>query len=579
MTHQLVRNLIPAIILIISLIHPGYSAIENPHGDISYSCDQCHSTGEWKELLPVLKFVHTATGFPLEGQHRTVECRDCHESLEFGRAQVQCSACHTDIHQNQFGNSCEECHSPKGWLDYNSFRIKHQSSQFPLLGPHAQLDCQNCHQDQQYVNLPLECIGCHLQDYQATLEPSHINVGFSTNCTDCHSLNSVEWHGVPFQHAQNFPLENGHRLGSCSACHLNSLESVSSGCFGCHQPEYFDANDPDHAAGQFSHLCQECHNTQTWDPSTFDHNTTRFQIAGAHTGEACETCHQNGQFAGTPADCWSCHEDNYNGVTDPNHLAGQFDHDCTICHTDAAWTPATFDHSQTAFPLSGAHTTASCELCHIDGQFAGTPADCWSCHEENFNGVSDPDHQAGQFDHDCTICHTDAAWTPATFDHDETEFPLTGAHVVTPCSECHINGQYSGTPTECFFCHEDNYNSTTNPNHSAAGYPPQCESCHSTNNWNSNFNHDQLYFPIYTGEHREEWNTCADCHPIPSNFSVFSCIDCHEHNQPDMDDDHDEVTGYVYESNACLNCHPDGNSDSLPESHKKSKTEKTPSNK
>jgi hypothetical protein len=25
-----------------------------------------------------------------------------------------------------------------------------------------------------------------------------------------------------------------------------------------------------------------------------------------------------------------------------------------------------------------------------------------------------------------------------------------------------------------------------------------------------------------------------------------------------MDNEHDEVSGYVYESNACYSCHPDG---------------------
>jgi hypothetical protein len=28
-----------------------------------------------------------------------------------------------------------------------------------------------------------------------------------------------------------------------------------------------------------------------------------------------------------------------------------------------------------------------------------------------------------------------------------------------------------------------------------------------------------------------------------------------------MDDDHDEVPGYTYNSIACLSCHPDGNND------------------
>jgi hypothetical protein len=44
----------------------------------------------------------------------------------------------------------------------------------------------------------------------------------------------------------------------------------------------------------------------------------------------------------------------------------------------------------------------------------------------------------------------------------------------------------------------------------------------------------------------------------PNSFGVFSCLTCHEHNQSEMDDEHDDVPGYVYESTACYGCHPTG---------------------
>jgi hypothetical protein len=74
--------------------------------------------------------------------------------------------------------------------------------------------------------------------------------------------------------------------------------------------------------------------------------------------------------------------------------------------------------------------------------------------------------------------------------------------------------------------------------------------------------HDALYFPIYSGEHRNEWdNNCQSCHITPGNFTSFSCIDCHEHNQPEMNDEHDDVSGYIYQSEACYSCHPNGSED------------------
>ncbi|MBK9258020.1 MAG: hypothetical protein IPM42_21430 [Saprospiraceae bacterium] len=68
-----------------------------------------------------------------------------------------------------------------------------------------------------------------------------------------------------------------------------------------------------------------------------------------------------------------------------------------------------------------------------------------------------------------------------------------------------------------------------------------------------------MYFPIYTGKHKDEWNTCSDCHTNPNNYNIFSCINCHEHNNKnEVDDDHNGVSGYSYNSAACYSCHPMG---------------------
>ena len=66
------------------------------------------------------------------------------------------------------------------------------------------------------------------------------------------------------------------------------------------------------------------------------------------------------------------------------------------------------------------------------------------------------------------------------------------------------------------------------------------------------------YFPIYSGTHNGEWNTCVECHTDPNDYSVFSCIICHD-NQADLADEHSDENGYSFNSNACFNCHPNGN--------------------
>jgi hypothetical protein len=58
-----------------------------------------------------------------------------------------------------------------------------------------------------------------------------------------------------------------------------------------------------------------------------------------------------------------------------------------------------------------------------------------------------------------------------------------------------------------------------------------------------------------------QWSNCNECHTNSSNFSVFSCINCHEHNKSRMDDKHKGERGYVYNSQNCYSCHPRGKSE------------------
>jgi nitrate/TMAO reductase-like tetraheme cytochrome c subunit len=190
-----------------------------------------------------------------------------------------------------------------------------------------------------------------------------------------------------------------------------------------------------------------------------------------------------------------------------------------------------------------------------------TPQECFACHESDYNSVSDPNHVANSFSHDCTQCHSTTAWEPSSFNHASTNFPLTGAHTSATCIQCHSSG-YSGTTTECSGCHQQNYDQTSNPNHLAAHFPVQCTQCHTTTAWlPANWNHDSQHFPINSGAHRDKWTNCGDCHTNLNDYGIFSCITCHEHNQTDMNDKHDEVPTYAYDSNLCFSCHPTGGSE------------------
>ena len=99
------------------------------------------------------------------------------------------------------------------------------------------------------------------------------------------------------------------------------------------------------------------------------------------------------------------------------------------------------------------------------------------------------------------------------------------------------------------------YTTTTNPNHVAAGFPTTCETCHTTAGWTgATFNH--TWFPITTGSHKGR--QCIECHTNTTNYTIFSCTNCHEHAQTSMDSKHPGRKGYVYNSINCYSCHPNG---------------------
>jgi hypothetical protein len=100
------------------------------------------------------------------------------------------------------------------------------------------------------------------------------------------------------------------------------------------------------------------------------------------------------------------------------------------------------------------------------------------------------------------------------------------------------------------------------PKHSGiTGYAfdsAQCLFCHPAGEKGDFLEHDALFFPIFSGAHREKWDTCNECHTDPNNRKLFTCFTCHEHNQQEMDSKHRDERDYVYDSAACYDCHPQG---------------------
>jgi hypothetical protein len=231
--------------------------------------------------------------------------------------------------------------------------------------------------------------------------------------------------------------------------------------------------------------------------------------------------------------------------------------DCENCHRPVSWTAVSWDHAaQTGQPLNAAHRNLSCDGCHKNGNFQLATFDCYSCHREDYEEASEPNHVQAGFPTTCEVCHlpSQTSWDQASVAHN-TFFPLQGVHATLDCGACHKNNVYKGTPRECYGCHRADYEKTRDPNHVAAGFPTTCETCHraSDTSWSqARFNH--TWFPINSGRHAG--NDCSACHTNPSNFQVFTCLTCHSRGS--TDGEHGDVSGYRYDSAACYSCHPQG---------------------
>lgn len=468
--------------------------VENPHGSFKEECALCHSAEGWKPARVKPEFDHGKRyGFALTGAHATDDCLSCHTTLEFKQSNTQCQSCHQDPHRGEMGAECARCHSSRSFSDRSAMVQQHQMSRFPLTGSHAALECEGCHRPSaqgklQFVNTQAECQTCHLTDYQAARAPDHQAGGFPTECTQCHT--TLTWSTARFDHDRSaFPLTGAHRTTTCVQCHGDGVyRGKPKDCYSCHQLDYTRATVPNHVQAQFPQQCAMCHTTTAFQPSSYNHDLTAFPLTGAHRTQACVDCHSNGVYRGTPTDCYSCHQSDYTGTTTPNHVQAQFPQQCAVCHNTTAFQPAAYNHDLTAFPLTGAHRAAACNDCHGDGVYRGKSGACESCHTTDYNATTNPSHTGAHFPMQCATCHGTTAWTPSTWNHDTSFFPIyTGRHRSTwdACSDCHTNSQNYQAFT-CLSCHPHSDKTKTDGDHRGernySYTSAACYSCHPRGN-------------------------------------------------------------------------------------------------
>ncbi|HOJ05581.1 MAG TPA: hypothetical protein PK916_16400, partial [Bacteroidota bacterium] len=549
-------------------VQPNHAAAQ-----FSHDCTQCHSASAWKPAT----FDHATTKFPLQGAHAAQPCQACHVNGDYQLQYTDCWQCHqtdfnTVLQPNhaaaQFSHDCTTCHNTVAWKPST---FDHATTKFPLQGAHAAQPCQACHVNGNYQLQYTDCWQCHAADFNGVVQPNHAAAQFSHDCTQCHT--NVAWKPSTFDHATTkFPLQGAHAAQPCQACHVNGNYQLQyTDCWQCHAADFNATLQPNHAAAQFSHDCTQCHTNVAWKPSTFDHGATKFPLQGAHAAQPCQSCHVNGNYQLVYSDCVQCHQQDFDQTVNPPHVANRFPATCGTCHTQTSWVPSTFDHAATAFPLTGAHQTRPCLDCHVAGNYQLSYTDCRQCHDADYQAVTNPSHALNQFPRDCTMCHNTSSWRPSTFSHASTAFPLQGAHITRPCLDCHVNGNYQLSYTDCYQCHQSDYTSAVTPaNHSAMNLSHACGTCHTQTSWSPATPFRTMHnvnapagFPIYGSvkhKYQDEWDTCNQCHTSNAT-TTFCCTSCHEHsNQSELNQDHQGVSGYAYNCTSCAGsgCHPDG---------------------
>ena len=511
-------------------LSPGDLTTAHEHLEGLKNCTECHDLGN---KVPDSK------------------CLDCHSEIQTlldqnrgfhafeAVAEQNCTVCHNEHHGRKFE-----------MIRFDENTFDHSMTGYDLDGEHGIQECRACHKSEfikdedlrhrenTFLGLDQECLTCHDDFHQGTL---------NNDCALCHSFDAFR--PAPyFNHDDsNFALKGAHNDVECKECHPIELRNgvefqVFTGlefsrCTDCHQ-------DPHNY--NFQSRCTDCHNENSWanfvGDNRFDHDRTSFELKGSHIGLDCFSCHDadlavanifSDLSAVDQNDCLSCHEDVHEG---------KFGNDCVSCHNEESFFLLNdmdlFDHNLTDYPLEGLHLEVDCKACHLTERYTDDMpyANCFDCHEDYHNG----DFTENGIQRDCDECHTlenDFIFTSyGLLEHQESDFPLEGAHIATPCFECHLSEdqwEFKSIGHSCVDCHDDIHEGFISDNF----YPDQdCTKCHSSESWAAiSFDHSLTDWAL-VGEHNNV--ACAECHIekdtegnlVSQEFINLSttCFDCHD---------------------------------------------------
>ena len=374
-------------------------------GRFGKNCKACHSEESFAKIKSNPSFNHSTTGYELQGKHKHLDCKSCHDQRnqpaksyqEFVKINpIECITCHRDVHDGKFGKDCKSCHNQESFrVSKNLENFDHEKTNFPLVGRHQSVDCKSCHKGKMTDPVAHEnCIDCHTDFHRGE---------FSTNlnykdCKACHNEQGFRPSNYTLeQHMTSvFPLKGSHLAVSCDACHKKnnasnwSFKNIGKQCQDCHTDIHKTFLDEKFYLGS---SCANCHKEEAWSEISFDHDVqTKFKLELSHKKIDCRACHFDEQSAGSyiqnfknkSQDCAFCHQSSHG-----NQFEIMTKTDCNRCHKSSKWQDLKFSHDSTRFPLKGEHKLVSCNQCHIPENREGKPViwyrngklECKDCHQ------------------------------------------------------------------------------------------------------------------------------------------------------------------------------------------------------